>query len=556
MITGGQVISEEVDDIIARSYTYSPWGERLSMTKKVAQGSETSYYLNNTDVDVEMLLDEQGDVRATYGYTPYGENDDALFSGVDKPDPKNPNKEMYNAYRYSGKPWDPNTKSYDLGFRNYFPEVGRYLTADSYTDSEKYRGLLMDTANYNVYGFTDGNPVSNHDPDGHAGEFFLPYDLTYLLPSKKHLIDKPLGAPYDPSARRVAGRWIGGKPKPKPKPNPSPSNRNKNAYKHWKQTLYSGKYRGKFGAERAYVEEMRSSLTLEEKYAAQNIFDGVLFGIGLFLAPEYEASSGFRFWLSTTRVGRSAGKYIDKATASIAGFFTGKSSTPTPKPISCFTAGTLIATSVGEKPIEEIQIGDKVLAKDEKTGNLDYKKVVHLFEREVDEIYEVYVSDQKIETTAEHPFWVEGKGWTKVKDLREGDNLFTSKRKRLPIDKIVVKKKHTTVYNITVEGYHTYFVTDLNIFVHNKLPLNLQAFGKYKTTSEATKAAKELSYVKTNFQSHGQPVFKHKKKNLYITPDVDSHNGGAWKMADSVRNLGSKKTRMGTFDEDLNKIGD
>nr|WP_286118981.1 polymorphic toxin-type HINT domain-containing protein [Thermoactinomyces sp. DSM 45891] len=115
-----------------------------------------------------------------------------------------------------------------------------------------------------------------------------------------------------------------------------------------------------------------------------------------------------------------------------------------------------------------MQIGDKVLAKDEKTGNLDYKKVVHLFEREVDEIYEVYVSDQKIETTAEHPFWVEGKGWTKVKDLREGDKLQTSEGKRIPIDKIVVKKKHATVYNIEVEGYHTYFVSNLNIFVHNK----------------------------------------------------------------------------------------
>lgn len=164
-----QLISEEVDGVVIRSYQYSPWGERLSMMKKNDQGvNETSYYLNNTDVDVEMLLDEQGNVRATYGYTPYGENDEALFTGVDKPDPTKPDKEMYNPFRYSGKPWDPNTKSYDLGFRNYFPGLGRFLTADSYIDSDKYKGLLMDAANYNVYGFANGNPVSFFDPDGHA----------------------------------------------------------------------------------------------------------------------------------------------------------------------------------------------------------------------------------------------------------------------------------------------------------------------------------------------------------------------------------------------------
>ncbi|MFD1177720.1 toxin C-terminal domain-containing protein [Paenibacillus puldeungensis] len=87
----------------------------------------------------------------------------------------------------------------------------------------------------------------------------------------------------------------------------------------------------------------------------------------------------------------------------------------------------------------------------------------------------------------------------------------------------------------------------------NRLKLNLQQFGGM-TTKEATAAAKKLGYTKTNFTSHGQPVFK--KGNKYITPDVDGHNGGLWKMADSVKNLGSKSTRMGTYDENLTRIGD
>jgi hypothetical protein len=71
---------------------------------------------------------------------------------------------------------------------------------------------------------------------------------------------------------------------------------------------------------------------------------------------------------------------------------------------------------------------------------------------------------------------------------------------------------------------------------------------------EAAKAAKKLGFKKTNYRSHGQPVFQ--KGNRYITPDVDGHNGGSWKMANSVENLGRKDTRLGTYDADLNRIGD
>lgn len=77
---------------------------------------------------------------------------------------------------------------------------------------------------------------------------------------------------------------------------------------------------------------------------------------------------------------------------------------------------------------------------------------------------------------------------------------------------------------------------------------------KKLTTKEAIEIAQKLKFKKTNYYSHGQPVFK--KGNLYITPDVDGHNGGIWKMATSIENLKSKKTRLGTYDINLNRIGD
>nr|WP_283094061.1 hemagglutinin repeat-containing protein [Pseudomonas sp. MWU12-2345] len=77
----------------------------------------------------------------------------------------------------------------------------------------------------------------------------------------------------------------------------------------------------------------------------------------------------------------------------------------------------------------------------------------------------------------------------------------------------------------------------------------------YKTTKEARQAAEALGFEKINETVHGgQAVFKNGKD--YITRDLDGHNGGAWKMADSVKALGSKETRAGTFDVNLNRIGD
>lgn len=74
------------------------------------------------------------------------------------------------------------------------------------------------------------------------------------------------------------------------------------------------------------------------------------------------------------------------------------------------------------------------------------------------------------------------------------------------------------------------------------------------TDKAADDAAAALGFARTNERSRGQPVLRMGRR--YITPDVDGHNGGVWKMADSVENLGSKQTRMGTYDAQLRRVGD
>lgn len=74
-----------------------------------------------------------------------------------------------------------------------------------------------------------------------------------------------------------------------------------------------------------------------------------------------------------------------------------------------------------------------------------------------------------IGTTDEHPFWVEGKGWTNagalsvgdVLRLRDGGSTIVSQISIIPQDESVI------VYNFEVEDFHTYYVSEDEVLVHN-----------------------------------------------------------------------------------------
>ncbi|MCC3416220.1 MAG: hypothetical protein JGK05_32030 [Microcoleus sp. PH2017_02_FOX_O_A] len=134
----------------------------------------------------------------------------------------------------------------------------------------------------------------------------------------------------------------------------------------------------------------------------------------------------------------------------------------------CFVAGTEILTVDGIKNIEDIRVGDWVIADDPTTpGGIEAKQVLDTFENEATELYDLYVDGEVISTTAEHPFWVPGQGWVKAKDLVVGSLLQTEKETFVDVDKIERREGNFKVYNFEVEGFPTYFVSELGILVHN-----------------------------------------------------------------------------------------
>jgi filamentous hemagglutinin len=118
----------------------------------------------------------------------------------------------------------------------------------------------------------------------------------------------------------------------------------------------------------------------------------------------------------------------------------------------------------------------------------------------------------------------------------------------------VAARKLSGILNISAENGGFGKGSDGKVAPTGTLPRTLPA-PAYGTNKEATQAATALGFQRVSETVHDkQLVFK--KGNLYITRDVDGHNGGAWKAATSIKGLNSRATRLGTFDKNMNRIGD
>ncbi|MDL5247499.1 polymorphic toxin-type HINT domain-containing protein [Leptospira weilii] len=136
---------------------------------------------------------------------------------------------------------------------------------------------------------------------------------------------------------------------------------------------------------------------------------------------------------------------------------------------ACFVKGTKITTKTGLKFIENITADDMVYAFDETTKKLDYKKVLEVFRNKTNILVKIHLSNEAmIETTEGHPFYVKNKGFVFAKDLSQEDKLMDSKLKELGILEIIkVSVDDVQTYNFHVEDFHTYFVSDSQVLVHN-----------------------------------------------------------------------------------------
>jgi RHS repeat-associated protein len=134
-----------------------------------------------------------------------------------------------------------------------------------------------------------------------------------------------------------------------------------------------------------------------------------------------------------------------------------------------FTADTLVRTENGLKPISEVKVGDKVLSIDERTETTSYQPVMAVIQGE--QRYQIIKitldSGESIEATAEHPFYIKGKGWNPASSLKVGQALQLHNGTTVVIKEVDTTVRLEKVYNLTVANTHNYFVGVDGVLVHN-----------------------------------------------------------------------------------------
>lgn len=122
------------------------------------------------------------------------------------------------------------------------------------------------------------------------------------------------------------------------------------------------------------------------------------------------------------------------------------------------------------KAIKDVKLGDWVLAKDPITGETEAKQVADLIRHSgLHTMVAVRLADgSTIDATDHHPFWVASRcEWVDAIDLAQGDVVITADGRELSIAGVGISSVDLTAYNLTVAGFHTYFVGDDQVLVHN-----------------------------------------------------------------------------------------
>ncbi|GAA0328260.1 hypothetical protein GCM10009540_55170 [Streptomyces turgidiscabies] len=142
----------------------------------------------------------------------------------------------------------------------------------------------------------------------------------------------------------------------------------------------------------------------------------------------------------------------------------------------CFLAGTDVLLADGaSKAIEDIEVGDEVLASDPETGETGPRKVTRLIVTEDDKSFNELsiAADRGVETltaTHEHPFWVPELGqWVEARNLAADMHLRKPDGSTVTVIANRPFSKHARTYNLTVDDLHTYYVLAgaTPVLVHN-----------------------------------------------------------------------------------------
>ncbi|MBN3526633.1 Hint domain-containing protein [Paenibacillus apiarius] len=416
---GDNLMVERTEGGTTTRYYYDDRAKIVAEGKVEAIGSVTITAAHIHDLNGKLLARQVPGQNALQYYVSNGHGDiteirDAQGNVLNRytydiwGNPLTQEEQVPNIFRYSGEYWDADTNLQYLRARWYDPSIGRFINEDT------YEGDLGNPLSLNLYTYVANNPLKFIDPSGNR---YIPSEMKLIIEAAMK-INSTNDERYLKAHSLIGAQF-------EAVYNESDNNTFNYLFGLLTQTSSYSNSAGNADWARGQLIEAYNKWHQEISFA-----------------------ESLAMGAAALRVERGGAKGQARG-------------------CNCFTAGTKVQTDEGDKPIEDIEVGDMVLAKDDETGEMAYKEVEWLFQRDVEETYNITVGSEDITTTDEHPFWLVGKGWVEAQYLAVGDVLTTSDGKELAIAKIEVKKEHATVYNFKVKDFHTYFVSNLGIWTHN-----------------------------------------------------------------------------------------
>ena len=138
----------------------------------------------------------------------------------------------------------------------------------------------------------------------------------------------------------------------------------------------------------------------------------------------------------------------------------------------CFVAGTKVKTENGFKNIEDIKIGEKVYSFNLDNNEIELKEVLELIHSSAKDTYKLTIGGKIVEMTSKHQVYIVDKGWTRAYNIKIGDMMLSASGDKVKITNIEHIKYDEPIdtYNLAVEDNSNYFVTDIQVLVHNVMP--------------------------------------------------------------------------------------
>jgi RHS repeat-associated protein len=422
-------------------------------------GGGTSYYTTDHLGSTRVVTDGNGSVKSRRDYLPFGEE---LQPGIG-------GRAVAMKYgaadgvkqRFTSKQRDVESGLDYFGSRYYASSQGRFTGVDPLMSSAE----LGMPQTWNRYAYVLNNPLVIVDPNGEGWVWIdgkAGWDAS--INSQKDLDDNPYykkrGAkfiPYGYIGTIVGGRFDG------------------------RQVLLG------VGGAMILMKPQAKEIKEIEWYGG----DGEKFLYAYFKFAVENAVLGF--------VGAKAVDAVEALVALARAKRAGKAAVElleaAQKQGVCFEGGTSVATSEGDKPIEEIKEGDLVLSGDPICEESSYERVIKVFVRTARDVLDIRVGGVKISCTSEHPFWVEGEGWKAARELKPGTRLLTKNGKAARVERVGERKGEYKVYNLHVERLHSYYVSELGVLAHNQI---CAAGGG---GAGSWKSVKEFGHT---FNTHGQ----------------------------------------------------